>query len=132
MILAHVSDLHALHVRGLRFVDLLSHKRLGGAANLLLRRRNKHPVALFEALVADLNLVAPDHVAVTGDLTNKKQYESRIPAALKDDALASELIGHHVAITGTTSSTSIWTVIGGLLPFIVLFRRRFRITEASA
>ena len=44
---------------------------------------------------------------VTGELTNKKKYESRIPAALKDEALASELIQHHVAITGTGSSTSI-------------------------
>ena len=68
---------------------------------------------------------------VTGDLTNKKQYESRIPAALKDDALASELIGHHVAITGTTSSTSIWTVIGGLLPFIVLVGLYFWISRRA-
>jgi 3',5'-cyclic AMP phosphodiesterase CpdA len=67
---AHITDLHALTLRGARAWDFVSHKRLGGAVNLLLRRRNKHPVALFEALVDDLNRVRPDHVAVTGDLTN--------------------------------------------------------------
>ncbi|HTK15562.1 MAG TPA: ATP-dependent zinc metalloprotease FtsH [Acidimicrobiia bacterium] len=68
---------------------------------------------------------------VTGELTNKKKYESRIPAALKDEALASELIQHHVAITGTGSSTSIWSVIGGLLPFVVLVGLYFWISRRA-
>ncbi|MDQ1481222.1 MAG: cell division protease FtsH, partial [Actinomycetota bacterium] len=68
---------------------------------------------------------------VTGELTNKKQYESRIPAALKDEGLANELIQHHVAITGTTSSTSIWSVIGGLLPFVVLVGLYFWISRRA-
>ena len=67
---AHVSDVHALDLTGVRARDFLSHKRLGGAANLLLRRRNKHPVSTFEALIDDLNGLRPDHVAITGDLTN--------------------------------------------------------------
>jgi 3',5'-cyclic AMP phosphodiesterase CpdA len=70
VVVAHASDIHALFVRGLTLADVLSHKRLGGAANLLLRRRHKHPIAIFEALVEDLNRVRPDHVVITGDLTN--------------------------------------------------------------
>jgi 3',5'-cyclic AMP phosphodiesterase CpdA len=38
--------------------------------NLRLHRRDKHPVALFRAVVADLNANPVDHVVVTGDLTN--------------------------------------------------------------
>lgn len=68
--LAHISDLHALRLDGVRPLDFLSHKRLGGAANLLTRRRDKHPLRLFSALVDDLNRVRPDHVVVTGDLVN--------------------------------------------------------------
>ena len=57
---------------------------------------------------------------VTGLLTNKKHYQSRIPSALKDDALADELTRHHVGITGTTSTTSFWSIVGGLLPLLFL------------
>src|SRR5438105_2214014 len=57
---------------------------------------------------------------VSGDLTNKTRYTSRIPTALKDDALAADLAAHHVNVKGTASSTSVWSVIGGLLPFVLL------------
>jgi cell division protease FtsH len=57
---------------------------------------------------------------VTGQLVDKKDYESRIPTVLKDDALAGELAQHHVTVKGTGSSTSFWSVVGGLLPFVVL------------
>ena len=67
---AHISDLHALRLDGTSPLAFLSLKRLGGSANLLLKRRHKHPVRLFSALVDELNRVGPDHVAVTGDLTN--------------------------------------------------------------
>src|SRR5438552_13665155 len=68
--IAHFSDVHALGLRGVSPLAFLSHKRLAGAANLLFNRRSKHPVALFEALVDDLNRVAPDEVVLTGDLVN--------------------------------------------------------------
>ena len=67
---AHASDLHALSLRGTSPFAFLSHKRLGGAANLLLNRRNKHPLSLLAALIDDLNRTRPDHVALTGDLVN--------------------------------------------------------------
>ena len=68
--IAHLSDVHALSLRGASPLSFLSHKRLGGAANLLLNRRNKHPVALFESLIDDLNRSPLDAVVVTGDLVN--------------------------------------------------------------
>jgi 3',5'-cyclic AMP phosphodiesterase CpdA len=72
MRVAHLSDLHALpdspfegtapwHWAG---------KRLAGWLNLRLNRRQKHPVAITEALVDDVARLQPDHVVVTGDLVN--------------------------------------------------------------
>ncbi len=66
---AHFSDVHALSLDGVSPLAFLN-KRLAGGANLLLKRRDKHPVRLFEALLEDLDRVHPDHVIVTGDLVN--------------------------------------------------------------
>jgi cell division protease FtsH len=68
---------------------------------------------------------------VTGELTNNTKYQSRIPSALTDDSLTSELIQHHVVITGTTTATNIWNVIAGLLPFIVLVGLYFWISRRA-
>src|SRR5207244_1659607 len=59
MIVAHFSDVHALSLAGATPLSFLN-KRLAGGLNLLLKRRNKHPVALFEQLVDELNRVRPD------------------------------------------------------------------------
>jgi 3',5'-cyclic AMP phosphodiesterase CpdA len=67
--IAHFSDVHALALDGASAWHFLS-KRLAGYLNVRLNRRDKHPVRLFEALVASLNEDPPDHVVVTGDLTN--------------------------------------------------------------
>jgi 3',5'-cyclic AMP phosphodiesterase CpdA len=69
MRLAHFSDVHALDLAGARPWSFLN-KRFAGWLNVALNRRGKHPVALFEALVDDVNTQALDHVVVTGDLTN--------------------------------------------------------------
>lgn len=69
MKIAHFSDVHALSLDGVRPWQWLS-KRLPGYVNVRLNRREKHPLALFERLVEDLNALRPDHVIVTGDLTN--------------------------------------------------------------
>ncbi len=68
---------------------------------------------------------------VTGQLTDKSRYESRIPAALKDDALTAELTQHHVTISGTTNSTSLWSVIGGLAPLLLLLGAYFYISRRA-
>jgi cell division protease FtsH len=59
---------------------------------------------------------------VTGDLNDKAKthYSSRIPTALNDNTLAADLAAHDVNVTGTATSTSIWTVIGSLLPLLLL------------
>jgi cell division protease FtsH len=57
---------------------------------------------------------------VTGQLTDKTHYSSRIPSALNDNTLAAELTQHHVTISGVTSGTSFWSVIGGLAPLLLL------------
>ena len=69
MRIAHVSDVHALALDGVRPWSFLN-KRVAGYINLRLNRREKHPVALFRAVVDDLNARPVDHVVVTGDLTN--------------------------------------------------------------
>ena len=69
MKLAHFSDVHALSLDGVKPWHFFN-KRVAGYLNLRLNRREKHPVALFRAIVDDLNERPVDHVVVTGDLTN--------------------------------------------------------------
>ena len=70
MILAHLSDPHVLDLRGVPLHRLLLNKRLTGWVNLKVKRGHKHRPAVVEAMMADLQALAPDHVAITGDLTN--------------------------------------------------------------
>ena len=68
---------------------------------------------------------------VTGELGDKTRYSSRIPTALRDDALAGELAAHHVAVEGKGATTSLLSVIGGLLPFLVLLGVYFWISRRA-
>lgn len=67
--LAHCSDLHATPVRVRRLGDFAG-KRLLGWLSWRLRRRHHHRPEPLEALADDLARLRPDHVVVTGDLTN--------------------------------------------------------------
>jgi 3',5'-cyclic AMP phosphodiesterase CpdA len=67
--LAHLSDLHATPVR-VDQVRAFMNKRLLGLASWRMRRSKAHRGEVLEALIEDLATVEPDHVAVTGDLTN--------------------------------------------------------------
>jgi 3',5'-cyclic AMP phosphodiesterase CpdA len=69
VLVAHFSDVHALSLAGASPLAFLS-KRFAGGVNLLTRRRNRHPVRLFESLIRELNRVKPDAIIITGDLTN--------------------------------------------------------------
>ena len=65
----HTTDIHFLDLEGVppwQFVG----KRLTGALNLLLHRRRKHDVALFDRMAAMVPRLDLDRVVVTGDLTN--------------------------------------------------------------
>ncbi|HEY5173138.1 MAG TPA: ATP-dependent zinc metalloprotease FtsH, partial [Acidimicrobiia bacterium] len=68
---------------------------------------------------------------VTGQLTDKTHYASRIPAALNDDTLTAELTQHHVTISGVTNGTSFWSVVGGLAPLVLLLGVFFWISRRA-
>jgi cell division protease FtsH len=68
---------------------------------------------------------------VTGKLVDGSSYTARLPVAVKDDALASELDQHHVTVDAVGTSTSVWTVIGGLLPFLLLLGVYFWISRGA-
>lgn len=67
--LAHLSDPHLPPPSGaLRWRDVVSKRLL---SRLAWRRKGEgHDPALLGALVADVRAYAPDHTAITGDLTN--------------------------------------------------------------
>ena len=67
--LAHISDWHVTSLDGCRVRDL-ANKRLLGWLSWQQRRRHRHRPDVLRALFKDLRHQAPDHVAVTGDLTN--------------------------------------------------------------
>jgi 3',5'-cyclic AMP phosphodiesterase CpdA len=67
--LAHVSDVHLAPLPTPHSSELWSKRGLG-YINWLRKRRSIHRADMLEALVDDLNVRAPDHIAVTGDLVN--------------------------------------------------------------
>ena len=66
--LAHISDPH-LPMTKARFSQLLC-KRILGFQSWHLNRKNVHDPAVLAGLVSDMQAFKPDHIAVTGDLTN--------------------------------------------------------------
>jgi len=68
-LLAHLSDPHLSSLIGVRPASLLN-KRLLGYLSWQRHRRRIHSPYVLEALLDDLAAAAPDHVAVTGDLTH--------------------------------------------------------------
>ena len=67
--LGHLSDVHLGDVPPLRLRDYAS-KRVVGYANWRRVRARSLTSDTLERLVADLRAQSPDHIAVTGDLTN--------------------------------------------------------------
>jgi len=67
--LAHLSDLHVTPIRVANPLAL-ANKRALGWLSWRRKRRHEHRAEVLEALLADLEATAPDHLAVTGDLTN--------------------------------------------------------------
>jgi len=67
--LAHVTDPHFRSFDGARPWQFFN-KRALGLLNLIVNRRRKHKMALLEALSEDLRRERPDHLALTGDLSN--------------------------------------------------------------
>jgi 3',5'-cyclic AMP phosphodiesterase CpdA len=67
--LAHLSDLHLPLSAAPRWHELAS-KRILGYLSYRLKRKLVHDQAVLAALVDDLHQHAPDHIVITGDLTN--------------------------------------------------------------
>ena len=67
--LAHLSDPHLAPLPQPRWSELIG-KRITGYINWQRRRRFIHDAGTLDKIVADLKTQAPDHIAVTGDLTN--------------------------------------------------------------
>jgi 3',5'-cyclic AMP phosphodiesterase CpdA len=72
--LGHLSDLHLGAVPSLRLKDFVS-KRVIGYANWRRSRAHVLTSGTLDRLVADLKAHKPDHIAVTGDLTNIARRE---------------------------------------------------------
>jgi 3',5'-cyclic AMP phosphodiesterase CpdA len=69
MRIAHFSDPHLLSLAGTRAREFANKRWIGGV-NLLANRAREHKVAVFDAMVDDINRMAIDHVLCTGDVTN--------------------------------------------------------------
>lgn len=67
-ILAHFSDPHFARVDHLVTGDFLN-KRILGSLRWKLKRQTEHSDRLFTILYNDLQRIKPDHIAITGDLT---------------------------------------------------------------
>lgn len=67
-VLAHLSDPHLTGLDDVNWSQLLN-KRLSGYLSWQRRRRHIHQPERLAMLVRDLHRQAPDHIAVTGDLT---------------------------------------------------------------
>ena len=67
--LAHLSDPHLAPLPKPRWRDLIG-KRVTGYINWQRNRRFVHDAEVLGKIVADLKAQAPDHIAVTGDLSN--------------------------------------------------------------
>ena len=69
-LLAHVTDPHFRgSLAGVSPMDFIGKRALGGL-NLIVNRTRKHKMQLLEALRLDMRAQAPDHLALTGDLSN--------------------------------------------------------------
>jgi 3',5'-cyclic AMP phosphodiesterase CpdA len=77
--LAHLSDLHATPIP-LGSVPSMSFKQTLGWLKWTFKRSKEHRTEVLDALVEDLQDARPDHVVVTGDLTNLGM-EMEFPAA---------------------------------------------------
>lgn len=64
-----MTDPHFRSFDGARLSEFLN-KRAVGALNIVVNRRRKHKMELLQAMGEDLRAQKPDHVALTGDLSN--------------------------------------------------------------
>src|SRR6202140_3374423 len=78
-VLAHLSDPHLSPLPRPRWSDLMG-KRATGYVNWVRKRRLIHRTDVLARVVRDLKASMPDHIAVTGDLTNISLAQEYPPA----------------------------------------------------
>ncbi|GAB4255757.1 MAG: metallophosphoesterase [Deferrisomatales bacterium] len=116
--LAHLSDLHVTPLRGASPGSFLN-KRFYGLLSWTLRRGRLHRTHVLEALIHDLAARAPDHVAVTGDLTNVALEQEFVAVARwlrrwGDPRWVSVIPGNHDAYVPVPPERS-WAHLGTFL-----------------
>jgi 3',5'-cyclic AMP phosphodiesterase CpdA len=110
--LAHFSDPHLSVAMPLPRLRDLRAKRALGYVSWRLRRRAVHGGTVLEALIDDLHRVDPDHVVITGDITNISLPEEFTRAgqwlrALGDPRKISVIPGNHDAYVGMSWEKSL-------------------------
>jgi 3',5'-cyclic AMP phosphodiesterase CpdA len=108
--LAHLSDFHLSSLNEVKVGDLLN-KRIFGYLKWRLHRGGEHSPEVLEALVRDLQLTAPDHIVVTGDLTHlglpvEFREARNILHTLGSPAKITVIPGNHDAYVKTDWSTT--------------------------
>jgi len=105
MRIAHLSDLHLLSLEGAVPFRLLN-KRLTGYANLRFYRKSVHRPFAAEAAAREIRRLEPDHVVITGDVSNLAlEVEFGLVRSFLDDTLGlppdrvSLVPGNHDAYT---------------------------------
>src|SRR6266540_1024411 len=69
MRIAHISDLHLLSLEGAVPFRLFN-KRLTGWVNIRFHRKSVHKPFAAEAVAREIRRLEPDHVVITGDVSN--------------------------------------------------------------
>ncbi len=117
---AHCSDLHLAALEGIRLRDLLG-KRLVGYSSWHGGRKRRHRTEILTSLAADLKAQRPDHVLVTGDLTNlglPREYRRAraFLEALGSPQAVTVVPGNHDAYVATPFATTLaqwWPYLRG-------------------
>ena len=108
--LAHITDWHATTLEGASFGEL-ANKRFFGWQSWLRKRRKSHRPEVLRALFEDLRAQSPDHVVVTGDLTNIALEQEFVESAQQLRELGSPdwitvIPGNHDAYTRVENANS--------------------------
>lgn len=113
--IAHLSDLHLSSPDEVKVRELLN-KRIYGYLKWQLRRGTEHSSEVLEALIRDLQVTEPDHIAVTGDLTHlglPREFRKAVELlpSLGPPAKVTVIPGNHDVYVSTDwdSTFGLWT-----------------------